>query len=161
MPAVQGPGRGAPSRARAWPSVIRPAAFCGVAGFKPSYKLIPTVGMKCFSWSLDTVGLFARSVSEVAEFARAASGQRITTPASRKPGGWSVGIPDAYPWGECSVSAQQTMAHATKALRSAGVRVVPCTLPTWVAEVMVKKPSVEEAIEFVTAIEQGLVIPVQ
>ena len=33
-------------------------------------------------------------------------------------------------------------------------------MPTWVAELMVKKPSVEEAITFVTAIEQGLVIPV-
>ena len=43
-------------------SVIRPAAFCGVAGFKPSYRLLPTVGMKCFSWSLDTVGLFGASV---------------------------------------------------------------------------------------------------
>src|SRR5205814_9784390 len=40
-------------------SVIRPAAYCGVAGYKPSYRMLPTVGMKCFSWSLDTVGLFA------------------------------------------------------------------------------------------------------
>ena len=40
-------------------SVIRPAAYCGVAGFKPSYRLLPTVGMKCFSWHLDTAGLFA------------------------------------------------------------------------------------------------------
>ena len=32
-------------------SVIRPAAYCGVAGFKPSYRLLPTVGMKCFAWS--------------------------------------------------------------------------------------------------------------
>src|SRR5881628_507819 len=39
-------------------SVIRPAAYCGVAAFKPSFRLLPTVGMKCFSWSLDTVGLF-------------------------------------------------------------------------------------------------------
>jgi len=34
-------------------------------------------------------------------------------------------------------------------------------MPTWVAEVMVKKPTIEEAIEFVTAIEQALVIPIQ
>jgi Asp-tRNA(Asn)/Glu-tRNA(Gln) amidotransferase A subunit family amidase len=40
-------------------SVIRPAAFCGIAGFKPSFRLLPTVGMKCFSWSLDTAGVFA------------------------------------------------------------------------------------------------------
>src|SRR6202522_1429580 len=45
-------------------SVIRPASFCGVAGFKPSYRLIPTVGMKCYAWHLDTVGLFAANRSE-------------------------------------------------------------------------------------------------
>ena len=44
-------------------SVIRPASYCGVAGFKPSYGLIPTVGMKCFSWHLDTVGVFAAGVA--------------------------------------------------------------------------------------------------
>ena len=43
-------------------SVIRPASFCGVAAIKPSYRLLPTVGVKCFSWTLDTVGLFAADV---------------------------------------------------------------------------------------------------
>ena len=40
-------------------SIVRPASFCGVAGFKPSFGLWPTNGMKSFSWSLDTVGFFA------------------------------------------------------------------------------------------------------
>jgi len=43
-------------------SVIRPASFCGAAAIKPSYRLLPTVGVKCFSWTLDTVGLFAADV---------------------------------------------------------------------------------------------------
>ena len=43
-------------------SVIRPASFCGVAAIKPSYRMLPTVGVKCFSWTLDTVGLFAAGV---------------------------------------------------------------------------------------------------
>src|SRR5437879_5989210 len=47
-------------------SVIRPAAFCGVAGYKPSFRMLPTVGMKCFAWSLDTVGLFAAGVADIA-----------------------------------------------------------------------------------------------
>ena len=40
-------------------SVIRPASYCGVAAINPSFRLLPTVGVKCFSWTLDTVGLFA------------------------------------------------------------------------------------------------------
>jgi Asp-tRNA(Asn)/Glu-tRNA(Gln) amidotransferase A subunit family amidase len=47
-------------------SVIRPASFCGVAAIKPSYRILPTVGVKCFSWTLDTVGLFAADVGDVA-----------------------------------------------------------------------------------------------
>jgi Asp-tRNA(Asn)/Glu-tRNA(Gln) amidotransferase A subunit family amidase len=47
-------------------SVIRPASFCGVAAIKPSFKLLPTVGVKCYSWTLDTVGLFAAGVKDLA-----------------------------------------------------------------------------------------------
>ena len=47
-------------------SVIRPASFCGVAAIKPSYRLLPTVGVKCYSWTLDTVGLFAAGVEDLA-----------------------------------------------------------------------------------------------
>ncbi|MGP9821269.1 amidase [Salinarimonas sp. NSM] len=47
-------------------SVIRPAAFCGIAAVKPSARLLPTVGVKCFSWTLDTVGLFGATVPDVA-----------------------------------------------------------------------------------------------
>lgn len=48
-------------------SVIRPASFCGVAAIKPSFRLLPTVGVKCFSWTLDTVGLFAAGVEDLAQ----------------------------------------------------------------------------------------------
>jgi Asp-tRNA(Asn)/Glu-tRNA(Gln) amidotransferase A subunit family amidase len=47
-------------------SVIRPASFCGAAAIKPTYRLLPTVGVKCFSWTLDTVGLFAAGVEDLA-----------------------------------------------------------------------------------------------
>jgi Asp-tRNA(Asn)/Glu-tRNA(Gln) amidotransferase A subunit family amidase len=115
-------------------STIRPASYCGIAGFKPSFGVLPTAGMKCFSWSLDTVGLFARTIGEVSDFARAASGQRIMAPTPREPGEWTVGIPTAYPWGEPSASAQRAMARATEALRAAGAHIVSCTLPTWAAD---------------------------
>ncbi len=47
-------------------SVIRPAAFCGAVGFKPSRGLIPRTGILRQSRTLDTVGVMARSVSDVA-----------------------------------------------------------------------------------------------
>src|SRR3954469_2774744 len=45
-------------------SVIRPAAYCGVVGFKPSYGLFPPAGMHPNTESLDTVGAMARSVED-------------------------------------------------------------------------------------------------
>ena len=47
-------------------SVIRPAAYCGVFGFKPSFGLVPRGGMKLQSDTLDTVGVFARSADDLA-----------------------------------------------------------------------------------------------
>ena len=49
-------------------SVIRPAAFCGVVGYKPSFGAISRTGVHPFSSTLDTVGVFARSVADAAWF---------------------------------------------------------------------------------------------
>jgi Asp-tRNA(Asn)/Glu-tRNA(Gln) amidotransferase A subunit family amidase len=47
-------------------SVIRPAAFCGVYGFKPTLGVVPRTGVLTQSHSLDTVGVFGRSVEDLA-----------------------------------------------------------------------------------------------
>jgi Asp-tRNA(Asn)/Glu-tRNA(Gln) amidotransferase A subunit family amidase len=47
-------------------SVIRPAAFCGVVGFKPTHGLVPRTGILRQSRALDTVGVMARTVLDVA-----------------------------------------------------------------------------------------------
>ncbi len=46
-------------------STIRPAAYCGVVGFKPSFNVISRAGVKTVSESLDTIGMFARTIEDV------------------------------------------------------------------------------------------------
>ncbi len=55
-------------------SVIRPASFCGVVGFKPSFGTIPRTGILPQAPSLDTVGVFARTVEDAALLADALAG---------------------------------------------------------------------------------------
>ena len=47
-------------------SVLRPAAYCGIVGFKPTHGLVPADGVIPLAWSLDHVGVLARSVLDVA-----------------------------------------------------------------------------------------------
>jgi Asp-tRNA(Asn)/Glu-tRNA(Gln) amidotransferase A subunit family amidase len=109
-------------------SVIRPAAYCGVAGFKPSYRLFPTIGMKCFAWSLDTVGLFAAGVADVAFAAQAISGRDLrvdrATPAAPR-----IAFARTHIWAEASADMQGAVETAARACVAAGATVKDVALP--------------------------------
>ena len=64
-------------------SVIRPAAFCGVYGFKPTHGLIARTGVLALSRTLDHVGLFARSIDDLALLAEEAAGHDEGDPDTR------------------------------------------------------------------------------
>jgi Asp-tRNA(Asn)/Glu-tRNA(Gln) amidotransferase A subunit family amidase len=64
-------------------SVIRPAAFCGVFGFKPTHGLIPRQGILKLSRTLDHVGLFARTLEDVALLAEQLTGHDERDPDTR------------------------------------------------------------------------------
>jgi len=67
-------------------SVIRPAAYCGIVGFKPSFGAIPRTGILAQALSLDTVGVFAADVEGAALLAEVLFGDdpadRATAPAA-------------------------------------------------------------------------------
>ena len=64
-------------------SVIRPAAFCGVFGFKPTHGLVPRSGILKLSRSLDHVGFFARTLEDLALLAEVLAGHDATDPDTR------------------------------------------------------------------------------
>src|SRR5437868_3056241 len=64
-------------------SVIRPAAFCGVYGFKPTHGLIPRSGVLQLSRTLDHVGCFARSIEDLALVAEELAGHDERDPDTR------------------------------------------------------------------------------
>ena len=64
-------------------STIRPAAFCGVLGFKPTHGLIPRHGILTLSRTLDHVGLFARTIEDIALLAEQLAGYDERDPDTR------------------------------------------------------------------------------
>ena len=63
-------------------SVIRPAAFCGVFGFKPSFGMIPRTGVLKQSSPLDQLGVFARSMDDVALLTQVLAGYDEVDPST-------------------------------------------------------------------------------
>jgi Asp-tRNA(Asn)/Glu-tRNA(Gln) amidotransferase A subunit family amidase len=109
-------------------SVIRPAAYCGVVGFKPSFRLLPTIGMKCFSWSLDTVGLFAAGVADAALAAALISGRDLRIDHA-EPAAPRIALVRSQSWPEASASMQDAIARAARAAEAAGAKVTAVELP--------------------------------
>jgi Asp-tRNA(Asn)/Glu-tRNA(Gln) amidotransferase A subunit family amidase len=109
-------------------SVIRPAAFCGVAGFKPSYRLIPMVGVKDVSWHLDTAGLFGAGVADVA-FAAAAVLDRDLRVDRAAPAAPRIALTRTHLWQEASAAMQKAVEAAGKIAAAAGAKVTALTLP--------------------------------
>ena len=114
-------------------SVIRPAAFCGVAAFKPSYRLIPMVGVKTVSWHLDTAGLFGSGVADVA-FAAAAILDRDLRVDRGAPTAPRIALARTHLWPQASSGMQQAVETAGRIAAAAGATVTELVLPPLLAD---------------------------
>ena len=114
-------------------SVIRPASFCGVAAIKPSFRLLPTVGVKCYSWTLDTVGLFAAGVKDLAHGLSAMTGRPELLPgaAAQTP---RIGVVTQDFAGAPEAAGAEALRITTLAAECAGASVRALALPEAVVE---------------------------
>jgi Asp-tRNA(Asn)/Glu-tRNA(Gln) amidotransferase A subunit family amidase len=115
-------------------SVIRPAAFCGVVGFKPSFGLFPPSGMHVNTESLDTVGAMARSVEDIALF-RAVL-MAIPYEAPRMPERPPVlALCRTMHWQRAQKEGRAVLEAAAARLRAAGAAIVDSELPPECADI--------------------------
>jgi amidase len=102
-------------------SLMRPAAYCGVVAFKPSFGGITRAGVKPLSDTLDTVGTMARNVPDAALFAAALSGRSswlvrpLDAHVSRP---LRVGLCQTYEWPQALPETQAAMQHAADAIQA-------------------------------------------
>jgi Asp-tRNA(Asn)/Glu-tRNA(Gln) amidotransferase A subunit family amidase len=109
-------------------SVIRPAAFCGCVGYKPSFGEFSTQGVKQNTASFDTVGLFARAVEDLALFRAALTGFAAKPLAAVSLNGLKVGFCRSMFWDRAENYTKNLLEEAASALAKAGVKVTDFTL---------------------------------
>ncbi len=110
-------------------SIIRPASFCGVVGYKPSFGTIDRTGLKPFADSLDTVGVFARDVADAALFAGAVAGWPALVTVEPSPPR-RVLVCRAPHWERVSLEMARAVEHAAEVCRDAGLAVSDFEPPT-------------------------------
>ena len=108
-------------------SVIRPAAFCGVVGYKPSFGLLPRAGVKAISDCLDTVGCFSRSVADAAYFVGALARRPLAIGASVSAP--RIGLTLTAQWPHALPETQALFERLGPRLSAAGATVRDFALP--------------------------------
>lgn len=106
-------------------SVIRPAAFCGVVGYKASYGAMPMHGIKALGHDLDSLGWFCRELADV-HLMRAALVGAPTEVAAVKP---KIGLCRTHEWDQADRDSQAAVLAAAKSLEAAGAEVIDLDLP--------------------------------
>ena len=110
-------------------SVIRPAAYCGVIGFKPTLNAIPTQGAFRFSETFDTIGTFTRTVEDAARLASVlADPGRIAGTLAPLVGTPRFAYLGDFPWIELDCDADDVIEAAVTQLRT-HAEVVPVDIP--------------------------------
>ncbi len=115
-------------------STIRPAAFCGVIGYKPAFGRYPVAGLKHLSPSLDTIGLHARNFDDLARVSAVLAGDANTATAviPLRP---RIALARTQHDHEAEPQAIKRLEDVAVALRTAGAEVREMTLPAQFAEI--------------------------
>ena len=104
-------------------SVIRPASFCGCVGYKPSFGEVSTQGVKQNTASFDTVGLFARTVEDLALFRAALMGFATKPLGAMSVKELKIGFCRTMFWDRAEEYTKKFLEDAASALAKAGAKV--------------------------------------
>jgi aspartyl-tRNA(Asn)/glutamyl-tRNA(Gln) amidotransferase subunit A len=110
-------------------SVRMPAALCGIVGFKPSKRRVPTDGAFPLSYSFDSIGPLARGVADCARADAVLSGEEFAPLTPVALAGLRLGVAQGPPLAELDDTVAAAFKAAIARLDGAGVRLTNETLP--------------------------------
>lgn len=122
-------------------SIIRPAAFCGVVGYKPSIGLVSRAGVKGISETLDTVGCFGRSVADVALLGSVLLGDMRLT-STQGLGAPRIGLCRTPEWTLADADTQRAWAQACSSLSADAHGLVDVQVPASLADLVLLQKAV-------------------
>ena len=109
-------------------SIVRPAAYCGVVGYKPSLGRVPRAGVKSLSETLDTVGGFGRSVRDVALLGAVLTGDARLVDAANAPAP-RIGLCRGSDASQADADTQRALVDASEALAPQAALFAETALP--------------------------------
>jgi Asp-tRNA(Asn)/Glu-tRNA(Gln) amidotransferase A subunit family amidase len=107
-------------------SITRPASFCGVYGFKPSFGSYSLSGVKTLAHSLDTLGTLARSVLDIALMHAVLTRQPADQPVPNRP---RIGFCKTPDWAYAASDCRAALESARQTLMAAGAEIADLHLP--------------------------------
>jgi Asp-tRNA(Asn)/Glu-tRNA(Gln) amidotransferase A subunit family amidase len=110
-------------------SIVRPASFCGIVGYKPTFSTVSRSGVKLVADSLDTVGVFARSTADAALLVGTLTGRAdlLGLPAVAKH--LRVGLCRTHDWNLVGNEVIEAMDVVPRKLEQAGATLLSIELP--------------------------------
>ena len=129
-------------------SVIRPASFCGVVGWKPSFGTYDLSGVHPLAPSLDTLGFFVRQVADLPWIAAALSGAQAPAPIAELRRPPRLGLCRTDQWPKADASAQRLVEEAASLLGRAGSEVQQIEAFAGLAAAQAVIMSAEAAVAF-------------
>ena len=112
-------------------SIVRPASFCGILGYKPTYGSVPHHGCRGYAPSLDTLGFFSRSVRDFGLICDALKITDAHTSSFSCIKGSRIAVLRLQPvWEKTKPDAEQALQTACSLLHESGASVQQITLPT-------------------------------
>ena len=108
-------------------SVIRPAAFCGVFGYKPSFGRFNRAGVKPAAESLDTIGLIARTIDDLRLLDAALIGEMAAPQPPAQPP--VIGLCRTHLWKNAEAATVAAIEDTAARLAAAGAKVIETELP--------------------------------
>jgi amidase len=115
-------------------STIRPASFCGTFGYRPTHGDLRVVGVKEAAGSLDTLGLIARSIEDVALYRDVLLGA-VPVAVADFPGTPRIGFCRTHLWPTLAPYTCTLLEDALRRLEAAGAKIVDVELPAEFADV--------------------------